>query len=74
MSPYIEQRSALYWESPAKDVIACDCGNTIMADGFSPTDEYGNPIEPNIGYGWDGEMWMCMACHESGRPRVGGAS
>lgn len=46
----------------AIDWWVCDCGNNPGADGFYPCSEKGEMLEPDIGGGWDEELYVCYRC------------
>jgi hypothetical protein len=61
----------LYWESDAKDLIKCSCGNDVMSDGFTPADATtGKEISPDIGSGWDQITWRCERCDAFSMPHL----
>ena len=59
--------SVHYHRSHGKDLSKCDswrcqCGNFAESDGFTPCDQEGISVEPEVGKGWTG-LVVCLRCN-----------
>ena len=51
------------WKLNEYGGINCECGNSVIGDGFEPCLANGEIVEPTLDSGWD-DLYKCKSCEK----------